>query len=139
MIKKYTKYILIVLLLFISVCTVGFVIYKYTKKVPITKFFENDINKITEIQITNGNTGNVEIITDKNQIKKISQFLSTTKLQKNSKNSSGWLYSLVFYSNDTNLIEIVDMGSRYSINGETYTVTSTNNTSLHEIIDEILY
>lgn len=137
--KKYTKYILIVLLLFISVCTVGFVIYKYTKKVPITKFFENDINKITEIQITNGNTGNVEIITDKNQIKKISQFLSTTKLQKNSKNSSGWLYSLVFYSNDTNLIEIVDMGSRYSINGETYTVTSTNNTSLHEIIDEILY
>ena len=137
--KKYTKYILIVLLLFISVCTVGFVIYKYTKKVPITKFFENDTNKITEIQITNGNTGNVEIITDKNQIKKISQFLSTTKLQKNSKNSSGWLYSLVFYSNDTNLIEIVDMGSRYSINGETYTVTSTNNTSLHEIIDEILY
>ncbi|MDO5520080.1 MAG: hypothetical protein Q4G58_06270 [bacterium] len=137
--RKYIKYIFIVLLLFISVSTVGFVNYKYTKKVPITKFFENDANKITEIQITNGNTGNVEIITDKNQIEKLSQFLSTIKLQKNSKESSGWLYALEFYSNDTKLIEIVDMGSRYSINGEKYTVISSNNTSLNEIIDEMLY
>lgn len=128
---------IIVLLLVISF-TIIFIYIKYFRKYTISDFFENEPSKITQIQITDGNNGDITTITDKTQIEKISQFLSTITLKKAKSNTStGWLYDVKIFNNGKQVVDI-NVHGNYTMNGQDYKVTSTSNTKLHEIIDEIL-
>lgn len=136
--SKSRKIIGIIVLLFIITFATFFIYLKFFQKFTISDFFENEPSKITQIQITDGNNGDITIITDKTHIEKISQFLSTITLKKaKSQTSTGWLYNVKIINNSNQLINITLHGN-YKINGQEYKVTSTSNTELHEIIDAIL-
>ncbi len=62
--KKKILYILLAVLLTFSIIITGISISQYRTK-TITNFYNNDVNKIDKVDITNGTNGNIVTVTDK--------------------------------------------------------------------------
>lgn len=134
--KKLIRRVIIVLVIFIvAYCLLRtFVIGK-----PITSFYSNNPQKITKIEIMSGSTGDIKYITSQDQIKTITDYLSTLKFKRRyPPDSSGWAYRITAYADDKELIELTDQGDIYIVNGKKYEVNFSNDTSLNDILDDYM-
>jgi len=111
---NHKKAILIILIL-LAITILGIVTYmhKYSAK-TITNFFDNDVSKISRVDITNGNNGNVISVDDKKVISYISAYLSKLRLKKVfDKPSTGWSYRYSINENGKEALNITFNGDEF--------------------------
>ncbi|KNY28865.1 hypothetical protein [Pseudobacteroides cellulosolvens] len=132
------KNYLIILLTFIILGVAGFsYLYIFSSK-SITSFYNNDVSKISSIDILDGNNGNIISINDKKVIASISTFLSTIKLKRViEKPSSGWKYRFSINEYDKEVLNIVFINDEYcKINSMKYKITKSSDVTIKSIYDE---
>lgn len=132
--------------IFIAICLVSivlisaFFIFQYRTK-TITSFFDNDLNKINKIDITNGSNGNIVTVEDKKMISNISNYLSNLKLKKvlNNNPSTGWNFRLSIYENSKEFFNITFIGEELClINGTKYKIEKPINLTVETLYNEAI-
>ena len=133
--KKYT--FLVNLVIAILLVSIIILILKIPHK--ISYFYPGNTDLITEIDITNGNTGETIEITDAEQISKLMDILGSQKVRRVlfSNRASGWSYRFRFQSKDRiPLLDLVTTGNKIEIDHKEYKFDGIN---VKEILQELNY
>lgn len=97
-----------------------------------------DESKINNIMIKSGNTGDYMKVTEKKDINTILSYLDHISFQrKPSMPWGGFSYSITFYDNEEELANIVYDDKIADIDGDTYSVRNTNDTSMEDMIKSL--
>ena len=104
--KKKILFVILAVVLAFSIIITVISISQYRTK-TITNFYNNDVNKIDKINITNGTNGNIVTVTDKKMISSICNYLSKLKFNKiRSQPSTGWSYNISVIENKKDVVNI---------------------------------
>ena len=128
------KTIIVMLLILIGIVILGSVLQ--TKR--ITSFCDNDANRISRIDIMNGNNGEIISVDNKDIIKDISTYLSKLKLKKVVlPASTGWTYRLSVIENGKEVLNMTFNGDEYcKINDVKYKIKRSTDVSIYQLYDK---
>lgn len=136
-VKKFIKkYRFVVNLILICIIILMIILLIKTPQ-KITNWYKNDPSVIEKVEITNGNNGEIQEITEYEQITKITEYLGQIKIKKNiyTKSATGWTYRFkITQKNSKEPLEIVFAGSHSKINNKYYTFSGPD---IKTLVDEL--
>lgn len=134
--KKKILFVILAVVLAFSIIITVISISQYRTK-TITNFYNNDVNKIDKINITNGTNGNIVTVTDKKMISSICNYLSKLKFNKiRSQPSTGWSYNISVIENKKDVVNIEFISDDLCIfnrNSKKYDIQRSDKTTLESI------
>ena len=107
-------------------------------KKQITRFYENDPSKISRIEYVSGSDGRIRTITDIDDIKKITDILSTATFKRSlkDKETSGWSYKISIYEGNEEVFNLLQSYTEV-IFGVDYKMSTSERDKLTNTLTEI--
>ncbi|WP_242849862.1 hypothetical protein [Clostridium botulinum] len=116
MILKKHKSLLIITIIFLTLCII-YLIINNTRSKNFSDFFGPNEQKISKVSMMNGSTGKEVCTNDKTKIKELITLLNNAHYKKASdqKNIIGYSFSYIFYVGNEAILKISDSGDRMMI------------------------
>ena len=129
---------IVIILLVLIIVAVWFISSNSIK--TITDFHHNDPEKISKIDMLNGNNGEIISIKNKKTISDICKYMSRIKFKKfNPEPSTGWSYEFKFYENNKEMLDITFNGdTACDIDGTKYKTEKSIDMTIDTFYQEIV-
>ena len=112
----------------------------YFSSKRIDYFYNFNINTVTRIEVQSGNSGEVTIVEDKEQMKQILDYLDTLSFRRKfSLPKSGWSYKISMYHGEGRLISMILKGnSECEIDGTKYSIHSDSDADFNDLYQSFI-
>jgi hypothetical protein len=133
---KYKKSIRLFVIL--AVFAILFGVYFSSKRIEY--FYNFQLDTVTRIEVQSGNSGEVMVVEDVDQMRQILDYLDTLSFRRKfSLPMSGWSYKISMYHGEGMLLSMILKGnSECVIDGTKYSIHSGTNADIYELYQSIL-